>query len=111
MGEGKAPVLQYTFIRALNSGQGGRLSTGIGEHMPRISRRKLLGSTVITGAAAVFGSSSLNASQSPSSAPANGVDYYQKLGVTPFINAAGTYRSEEHTSELQSRENLVCRLL
>ncbi|PYX83334.1 MAG: selenocysteine synthase [Acidobacteria bacterium] len=59
--------------------------------MPRISRRKLLGSTVITGAAAVFGSSSLNASQSPSSAPANGVDYYQKLGVTPFINAAGTY--------------------
>src|SRR5690606_40920184 len=25
--------------------------------------------------------------------------------------AAGTARSEEHTSELQSRENLVCRLL
>src|SRR5690606_42086848 len=25
--------------------------------------------------------------------------------------AAGNYRSEEHTSELQSRENLVCRLL
>src|SRR5690606_41876613 len=24
---------------------------------------------------------------------------------------AGTHRSEEHTSELQSRENLVCRLL
>jgi len=23
--------------------------------------------------------------------PAKGVDYYQKLGVTPFINAAGTY--------------------
>src|SRR5690606_26959967 len=30
-----------------------------------------------------------------------------------FINesAIGKYRSEEHTSELQSRENLVCRLL
>src|SRR5690606_41627441 len=26
-------------------------------------------------------------------------------------NADGTARSEEHTSELQSRENLVCRLL
>src|SRR5690606_40970406 len=26
-------------------------------------------------------------------------------------NAAGGFRSEEHTSELQSRENLVCRLL
>jgi L-seryl-tRNA(Ser) seleniumtransferase len=25
------------------------------------------------------------------STPAKGVDYYQKLGVTPFINAAGTY--------------------
>src|SRR5690606_41943222 len=25
--------------------------------------------------------------------------------------AAAVYRSEEHTSELQSRENLVCRLL
>src|SRR5207302_10365258 len=25
--------------------------------------------------------------------------------------AGGAYRSEEHTSELQSRENLVCRLL
>src|SRR5690606_41070642 len=28
-----------------------------------------------------------------------------------LIGAANTLRSEEHTSELQSRENLVCRLL
>src|SRR5690606_40122434 len=34
----------------------------------------------------------------------NGVDVRQR---GPF----GTQRSEEHTSELQSRENLVCRLL
>src|SRR5690606_41581958 len=27
------------------------------------------------------------------------------------VSAAGQLRSEEHTSELQSRENLVCRLL
>src|SRR5690606_41446521 len=27
-----------------------------------------------------------------------------------FSGAIGNYRSEEHTSELQSRENLVCRL-
>src|SRR5690606_42078363 len=27
------------------------------------------------------------------------------------VEADGTVRSEEHTSELQSRENLVCRLL
>src|SRR5690606_41723397 len=31
------------------------------------------------------------------------------LGV--LVAAALVYRSEEHTSELQSRENLVCRLL
>src|SRR5690606_39517496 len=28
-----------------------------------------------------------------------------------LADGAGTQRSEEHTSELQSRENLVCRLL
>src|SRR5690606_41200617 len=31
-------------------------------------------------------------------------------GFVP-LDAAGEARSEEHTSELQSRENLVCRLL
>src|SRR5690606_40466453 len=30
---------------------------------------------------------------------------------TPRLNASASSRSEEHTSELQSRENLVCRLL
>src|SRR5690606_31223862 len=29
----------------------------------------------------------------------------------PLIDGVGVERSEEHTSELQSRENLVCRLL
>src|SRR5207302_11389968 len=32
-------------------------------------------------------------------------------GHRPGSPAAGRERSEEHTSELQSRENLVCRLL
>src|SRR5690606_39825015 len=31
--------------------------------------------------------------------------------LTVFGVQAGLFRSEEHTSELQSRENLVCRLL
>jgi len=54
-----------------------------------ISRRKLLreGSQVVAGACALGGVSA-NAS---TPAPVVGVDYYQKLGVTPFINAAGTY--------------------
>src|SRR5690606_41414777 len=29
----------------------------------------------------------------------------------PYVGASAAGRSEEHTSELQSRENLVCRLL
>src|SRR5690606_41692748 len=31
--------------------------------------------------------------------------------IEPVRDRAATHRSEEHTSELQSRENLVCRLL
>src|SRR5690606_41986358 len=31
--------------------------------------------------------------------------------VSPHLNEKIQFRSEEHTSELQSRENLVCRLL
>src|SRR3712207_9036695 len=32
-------------------------------------------------------------------------------GAFTYINTAGRARSEEHTSELQSRQYLVCRLL
>src|SRR5690606_41908212 len=35
----------------------------------------------------------------------------QRILVGYFERAASCLRSEEHTSELQSRENLVCRLL
>src|SRR5690606_39681752 len=43
------------------------------------------------------------------------VDRYRPVFIMGEVGAAGQYayvpRSEEHTSELQSRENLVCRLL
>ena len=58
-----------------------------------ISRRKLLrtgGQAFIAGVVAVCGGPAPEA-KSSSKASAKGVDYYQKLGVTPFINAAGTY--------------------
>ncbi len=59
-----------------------------------ISRRKLLRSggqaIVAGGAAAVCAGSSLPAVAS-SRSKVKGVDYYQKLGVATFINAAGTY--------------------
>src|SRR5690606_40928443 len=35
----------------------------------------------------------------------------QKAVKSTLIRVKNAYRSEEHTSELQSRENLVCRLL
>src|SRR5690606_41448990 len=38
-------------------------------------------------------------------------DSVQTLWTESLTAAPGSVRSEEHTSELQSRENLVCRLL
>lgn len=60
--------------------------------MTRITRRKLLSK----GVHAVAAGSALSTFPSLQSRAfgkesAAGVDYYQKLGVTPFINAAGTY--------------------
>src|SRR2546421_6837310 len=58
-----------------------------------ISRRKLLrtgGQAFIAGGVALCGGPALEA-KSSSKSSAKGVDYYRKLGVTPFINAAGTY--------------------
>lgn len=57
--------------------------------MEPVSRRKLLreGSQALAGGACIGSLFPANGSASPVAA----VDYYQKLGVTPFINAAGTY--------------------
>jgi len=50
------------------------------------------GGAILVGGAGVCASSALQARKPHSSlASVKGVDYYQKLGVTPFINAAGTY--------------------
>src|SRR5438552_4547102 len=61
-----------------------------GGSMPEsISRRKLLrqGSQAVAGGLCIGCALPANASTPAPQA----VDYYQKLGVTPFINAAGTY--------------------
>src|SRR5260370_21149613 len=39
----------------------------------------------------------------------NAIEPHRRSG--PFVSAAQLHRSEEHTSELQSHLNLVCRLL
>jgi hypothetical protein len=59
--------------------------------MSGISRRKLLrtgGQAIVAGSVAVYGPPLHARSASKSKSAANGLDYYQKLGVTPFINAA-----------------------
>lgn len=61
--------------------------------MQEISRRKLLGKgaqAALAGGVALSGISRLEG-QGPAKGAPRAVDYYQKLGVTPFINAAGTY--------------------
>jgi L-seryl-tRNA(Ser) seleniumtransferase len=61
--------------------------------MRQMSRRRLLrdgAQAVLAGGVALSGISNVEAQESAKTAP-KVVDYYQKLGVTPFINAAGTY--------------------
>jgi len=59
----------------------------------KLTRRNLLqqsATAAIAGTAAAL-TPSIAAAREPAKAPVKGVDYYAKLGVTPFINAAGTY--------------------
>jgi len=58
-----------------------------------MTRRKFMGRTgqaLAIGGAAVYGGSALTA-RGATHRPAKGVNYYEKLGIRPFINAAGTY--------------------
>src|SRR5580693_5810817 len=61
----------------------------------KISRRELLhkgGCGVLAGAVGACAAPALRGSEASSGVPpVTGVDYYQRLGVAPFINAAGTY--------------------
>src|SRR2546427_5252783 len=43
--------------------------------------------------------------------PAGGTQSYARIAPRRARNAGSMKRSEEHTSELQSQSNLVCRLL
>src|SRR5690606_39421504 len=52
----------------------------------------------------------------PENAPVIPITIYDRFNETQWLNLIKKswqdyFRSEEHTSELQSRENLVCRLL
>lgn len=62
----------------------------------KLSRRKLLstsGKAILVGGVGAYASAGLAADESARrpSAPVKGIDYFDKLGVQTFINAAGTY--------------------
>lgn len=61
----------------------------------KMSRRKLLGhgaQTIFAGGVGAYAASVVGEVPAAEASPAPiGADYYEKLGVTPFINAAGTY--------------------
>ena len=61
--------------------------------MTRMTRRKLLrgGVRAIAAGSAALAAGPTLVRQAFSKESAAGVNYYEKLGVTPFINAAGTY--------------------
>jgi uncharacterized pyridoxal phosphate-dependent enzyme len=68
-----------------------------------MTRRKMMqrgGQAIIAGSAALSAVPALHGAES--SPPAKAVDYYQKLGVVPFINAAGTYTAL--TASIMPRE-------
>ena len=61
--------------------------------MPRITRRTLLskGAQTVAAGSAAFAAVPILATRAVCKESTAAVDYYQKLGITPFINAAGTY--------------------
>src|SRR5690606_42126323 len=61
----------------------------------------------------VFENVSFRYPDAPAGSPPvlHGIDLHIRRGESLALVGATESRSEEHTSELQSRENLVCRLL
>src|SRR3712207_7762104 len=81
-------------------------------HMMPLSNDLL--STIIVAAASTSASWQIQAGAFPGPTPIVGVpELYASLTMLlpPVATIRNTPRSEEHTSELQSRQYLVCRLL
>src|SRR5438874_9812018 len=88
--------------------------------LPRTSRSTLFPYTTLfrsapgTGCSSVCGATRLGASKvfpAFRSVPVRTSAFVTLDGVTPCHSTSSSRRSEEHTSELQSRRDLVCRLL
>src|SRR5690606_41684446 len=75
--------------------------TPLNWHIPQPVKVTGVDDVVVDGHKAVSVTISVNTAQSAS----------EYAGVAPQTVVVTNQRSEEHTSELQSRENIVCRLL
>src|SRR5207302_10154922 len=73
----------------------------------RKTRAATPGAITATGS----GSGIISTCSTSSACPAHTTSTRRCSKPVPRSSSASTARSEEHTSELQSRENLVCRLL
>src|SRR5690606_8591561 len=100
------------FIKFQNMGKVILLGNSLGGHIALLATNmysELIKGLVITG------SSGLYENAMGESYPRRGVyEFIKKKALNVFYDpavATKEIRSEEHTSELQSRENLVCRLL
>src|SRR5690606_41857147 len=87
-----------------------RRSSDLHDGRPRGGRRRVVRVAALVAALAVVAGGGVAAERAHKVVTLD-VDG-QVVQVTSFAGSvSGLLRSEEHTSELQSRENLVCRLL
>src|SRR5205085_11647578 len=89
-------------VRECDQGLGERLRTAE-RFCTEIDRQLKAGETVVERLAQIVAAGRPLLAEAPPAAPA--------AEAQAIAQAAQAFRSEEHTSELQSQSNLVCRLL
>src|SRR5690606_7995058 len=97
----------------VSNGQGydGFIPTVNGVHWPMGSIASVFGRVNYNYNETYMATLTLRADGSSNFAPGKRWGYFPSASVGWVVSNEDFLRSEEHTSELQSRENLVCRLL
>src|SRR5690554_5639418 len=97
---------RFTVVVAVLS-KGGSLTGGYPLQYPRPFRRFLALVTLVLAAATITGCENTELQRADGTA----MNWDDFRGRWVLVNYWAEWRSEEHTSELQSRPHLVCRLL
>src|SRR5690606_39551600 len=108
--------LKYSTSSSLNLGYGGRttvMGNAASVWVDPQSVATFVSETVSGSSSSVSNTSSSRSSVAVSSQSSSRASSSSNpgSGATANVEITNDWRSEEHTSELQSRENLVCRLL